>query len=387
MKRLLWLVLLLPFGLPAPQAWSSSFKKDSSALLRTNNRIRGTLVDYTANHGCDNRLWSRSLAQKRDVYVYLPPCYDKNLSYPFMILMHGFAYDEQSLLEIIPDLDKAICDKRLPPMIIAIPDGSIKGEPSLNQPGSFFINSDAGNFEDFILHDVWDLVCKRYSIRSEREAHILGGISMGGFAAYNLGMRYRQTFGVVAAIHPPLNLRWQSIEGLYFEDFDPRFWGWRTKMDHRREVIARFGLAKVRLCDVVEPLFGIGDDALRRLSLENPVELVDRTHLRDGQLAMYVGYGAKDEYNIDAQVESFLYLCKFRGITVHVGYDCDGRHDAATAHRLLPGLFEFLNRAVGPYAPDACGACREPVCLPCATGECDTGACVAPVRYLRHGEK
>ena len=206
---------MFSFSLALPrQVSASSFKKDSSALAKLNHRISGRLVDYTANHGHDNRMYSRALAQKRDLYVYLPPCYDKNLKYPIMILMHGFTYDEQSFLHVLPELDKAICEKRLPPMIMAVPDGSLKGEPSYNHPGSFFINSGAGDFEDFILQDVWDFVCKRYPIRSEREAHILGGISMGGFGAYNLGIRHRQHFGVVAALFPPLNLRWQSIEAL-----------------------------------------------------------------------------------------------------------------------------------------------------------------------------
>ena len=155
-------------------------------------------------------------------------------------------------------------------------------------------------------------------------------------------------------------------------------------------MIARFGIYKARIGDLFAPLYGLDLGTIQSVSRDNPIELVDRTHLRDGQLAMYVGYAGKDEYNIDAQVESFLYLCKFRGITVHVGYDPEGRHDAATAQRLLPGLMEFLNRQVGPYAPDGCGVCGEATCLPCVSdacsvgtfvpGACSTGTCLPDLR-------
>lgn len=380
MNRCFWLAGLLSVGLAVSGADASSWKKDSSALAKVNHKIQGRLVDFTANHGHDNRMWSRSLGQRRDLYVYLPPCYDKNLRYPFMLLLHGFAYDEQSFLDVIPSIDDGICKKELPPMIIAIPDGSIKGEPSYHQPGSFFLNSGAGNFEDFVLQDVWDHVVKRYPIRSERDAHIISGVSMGGFAAFNLGMRYRENFGVVAGLMPPLNLRWIGADGRQFADFDPHNWGWRETIENPNEVIARFGIFKVRVGDFVEPLYGLGPEAVANLARENPIELVDRTHLRDGQLKMYVGYGGKDEYNIDAQVESFLYLCKFRGITVNVGYDAEGRHEAGTVVRLIPSLRRFLLQHVGPYAPNPCDAC-QPACATGACGPVSPGSSL-PLEYL-----
>jgi len=34
--------------------------------------LQGTIVNRTANHGVDRRIWSRNLYQHRDLYVYLP---------------------------------------------------------------------------------------------------------------------------------------------------------------------------------------------------------------------------------------------------------------------------------------------------------------------------
>src|SRR5207247_539560 len=87
-----------------------------------------------------------------------------------------------------------------------------------------------------------------------------------------------------------------------------------------------------------------------------------RTGLHDGDLEMYVAYGGHDEFNIDAQVESFLYLAKCRGITVGVGYDPHGHHDYATARRLIPGIIEWLGPRLAPYGVTPCGDDCAPAC-------------------------
>ena len=165
------------------------------------------------------------------MYVYTPPNYDPGLCYPVMLWMHGFGEDEQSFLtSVVPMLDAAIASGKLPPLIAVAPDGSLHGEPLANEAGSFFLDSKAGSFETFLLEEVWDFVCHNFSIRSEREAHILGGVSMGGFSAFNLGIKHKQAFGVVVGIFPPVNLRWMGKDGDYFANFNPKNWGWRTDL-------------------------------------------------------------------------------------------------------------------------------------------------------------
>lgn len=313
--------------------------------------IQGKIVDRTCNHGCDNRIWSRSLFQKRDLYIYLPPHYDPSQAYPVMIFMHGFASDEQSFLRLAPLIDEAICQGKLPPLIVAAPDGSLDGCGSCKRPGSFFINSNAGPYEDFVLLDVWDYLTHHYAIRPERCAHVLCGVSMGAFGAYSLGIRHRDCFGVVAGIFPPVNLRWQDCVGNPRAEFDPRKWGWRSNFDNDREVVARLGLATIRMGDLLGPVFGSGDAALADIIANNPIELVDRTNLRNGDLEMFMGYGGCDEFNIAAQVESFMYLCKCRGIGLHVVCDGHGRHDIETALRLTPPALEWIGTRLAPYAP------------------------------------
>ena len=317
---------------------------DTVELNLIKRKLRGQVLDFTHNHGQDRRLWSPSLCSKRDVYVYLPPCYSPAKQYPVIFYLHGFAQDERSFYALLPELDKAIACGTMPPVIVVAPDGSITGSASFLQPASFYINSNAGNFEDYLMRDVWDWAHWNFPIRPEREAHALAGVSMGGGAAFDIGMRHRDRVGVVSGIFPPLNTRWLDCKGNYMGKFDPCCQAMREQMHHRREVIASYlgGTIKIRIGAFVDPLFGFGDHAVPRLSEHNPIEHIDRTGLKNGELAMYVAFGGKDEFNLDAQAKSFLYVAKERGIDVDVDYLPRGRHDTRTALRLLPGTLHWL---------------------------------------------
>jgi S-formylglutathione hydrolase FrmB len=266
---------------------------------------------------------------------------------------------------VAPLIDKAMAEGKLPAAIVAAPDGSLEGKASVFSTGSFYLNSMAGDFEDYLMQDVWDFVVGHYPIRPEREAHVLAGVSMGGFAAFNQGIKHREAIGVVVGVFPPVNLRWVNCKGRYFANFDPKDWGWRTKVDQGHEVIARFygGLITIRLRQVVDPLFGRGPEALASVSRENPIEMVDRLHLHEGELAMYIAYGGKDEFNIDAQVESFLYFTRCRGLTVSVGYEPKGRHNVATAMKLFPDTIAWLAQQIAPWSPSG-PECGAPECRP-----------------------
>jgi hypothetical protein len=340
---------------------------DSGELTRINNCLKGKVVDHTFNHGHDNRIWSPALYQRRDLYVYLPPNFDPCRRYPLVLWLHGFAQDEQSFLYMVaPLLDRAIRCGKLPPLIAAAPDGSLDGEPSLFSAGSFYLNSKAGDFEDYLLTDVWDYVVTHYPILPDREAHVIAGVSMGGFAAYNQAIKHRECFGVVIGVYPPLNLRWADCKGNYLANFDPAKWGWRTNVDYGCEVVAKFlcGAVNIHLKQIVDPIFGRGPGAVAEIARENPIEMIDRCHLCPGELEMYVGYGGKDQFNIDAQVESFLYLARSRGLCLKVGYEPNGHHDFRTALKLFPGIVDWLAPLLAPFSPPPC--CGETCPPPCA---------------------
>lgn len=347
-----WLAALVLAGLAVPRTLGQEPDVDPTLdPVAINAEIAGQVVDRTHNHGCDKRMWSRSLYQWRDLYVYLPPGYDKANCYPVIIYLHGVAQDERSFLRAVRALDAAVVKGIMPPVIVAAPDGSLDGCGCFEKPGSFFINSNAGPYEDFVLQDVWDHLIRHYSIRPERDAHALVGVSMGGFAAFNLGIRHRDCFGSVAGIFPLLNPRWADGSGNPHANFNPYSWGWRENFGSRLEAVGRCGLVPIRMNHLIFPLFGDGEEALHEISQNNPIELIDRTRLHSGELNMFIGYGGKDEFNIDAQVESFLYYAKCRHLGVHVAYDPHGHHNWLTANRFLPAMFRWLGAHLSPYAP------------------------------------
>ena len=342
MKKLLMPVLLSLLSALPGTVRATGWRKDNTELIELNRKLKGKVLDYTANHGHDNRIWSRALGQRRDLYVYLPPNFDPRERYPICIFLHGLGQDEQVMLDLAPMIDHSIYVGDLPPLIVAAPDGSVRGEPDYHQPGTFFLNSNLGDFEDFVLNDVWDFMAMTFPLRSEREAHVLAGISMGGFAAFNFGLKHRYCFGTVIGIHPPLNLRWMDDCGNYMAKFNPYHWGWRTNFDRPGEVVGRFGLSSVRVNQLIKPLFASSERPSSRSAATIRSNWSKGPCLRNGELQMYVGYAAHDEFNVTAQVESFLYLCKFKRIYVGVGYDADGHHDLRTAYRFWPGIVTWL---------------------------------------------
>jgi hypothetical protein len=326
---------------------------DSVKYRFVEHRLAGQLLDFTANHHRDNRIWAPSLCQFRDLYVYLPPCYDPALKYPVIFYMHGFAQDERSFLDIVPHVDAKIRCGCMPPAVVVAIDGTFCGRPRLLEAGSFYINSNAGRFEDYVMCDVWNWAFANFSLRPERQAHVLAGPSMGGGAAYNLGLKHRDRVGVVAGIFPPLNVRWLDCHGRYMGNFDPCCWGWREHLNRRTETIGCYfgGLVRIPIGRFIDPLFGFSDEAVARLALENPIEHLDRYNVQNGELAMYVAYGGKDNFNLDAQIESFLYVARCRGIHVDVDYERWGHHNQRTAFRLLPGLLDWVGAQLRPYGP------------------------------------
>jgi pimeloyl-ACP methyl ester carboxylesterase len=345
----------LALGAPSSGCANSHVIPRPFQLDRLNRSLHGHVVDYTHNHGADRRIWSPALGEKRDLYVYLPPGYCPHKRYPLILVLHGFLQDETVFTEsVIRPLDRAMARGDLPPAILAAPDGSFRGVANRLSPGTFFLNTQAGNFEDYLVEDVWNFLTARYPVRPEREAHVLLGVSMGGGAAFHMAIKYKERFGVAVGVFPPLNSRWISCRGRYRDKFDPDCWGWRTDFSRGREVVGSFyhGLLKVRLRRFIHPLYGRNNpDILPLIIQDNPVEMLALYDVRPGEIEMYVAYAGRDEFNLDAQAESFLFVARQRGLDVGVGYEPEGRHNEKTALKLLPGVLAWLAPRLVPYSP------------------------------------
>lgn len=327
---------------------------DVPDLNRLNRQLNGRVDDHSANHGADRRLVSAALGQKRDAYVYVPPGYDPAKRYPLVVWLHGLAQDETSFLTVVATLDRHIASGRLPKCVIVAPDGTARGRASLKEPPSLYLNSPLGRFEDYIVYDVWNLATANYSIRPERQAHVLAGASMGAFGAYNLGIKHRQDYAVVAGVLPPLNLRYADRRGRTDGDFD----GSTIRFTDRYEpnaTVARFGpmgIVAVKQRQIIAPVFGEWGDVSSRVAAESPAEMLAAKDVKPGDLAMFVGYGDRDEFNFDAHAESFTALARGRGLDVHLVRVPGGRHDRDTAARMIPDFVDWLKPQIAAYAPE-----------------------------------
>ena len=352
-KHIGWPGLLLLAAL-APTA-SAQLLPRPLAVERLNGKLEGRVLDFTNNTGKDQRFYSAALCQKRDVYVYLPPGYDPSKQYPMGIYLHGFLADERSFLqELVKPIDDAIACGKLPPMIVVAPDGSVKGRAFLSSYGTFFLNTNLGKFEDYVVCDIYDWAMKTFSVRPEPEAHFLLGVSMGGQAAFALPMKHPDKFRVAIGIMPPLNMLYSSCRDRYRDKFDPSCWKQRTAPGRSWEIIGQFyGVMVITQGHLIHPMYGKDNpETLELMRRDNPLDLLDSRDVMPGQFEFFVGYVGKDDFNLDSHAESFIYRAEQKSIPVTVRCLPNRHHGRAPARLFLPDALAWLNEKLARFRPE-----------------------------------
>ena len=339
--------LLLIFAAPA----RGQFRAFASAD-RINPKLAGHVDDYTRSLFHDRRIESPILGQPRDLYVYLPPGYDPRKSYPVLYYFHVSRVDESEFVGSgrLLELDRMIVAGEFPPTVVVCPDGTIHGRNRLNQPHSFYVNGVNGRFADHIVDEVIPFVTARYSIRPERQAHAILGVSSGGLGALSIAIRHRAYFGAVATLAAPANLVYDNCRHDQFEDFSPATYREKPAYDPD-EVIGRFylGLSRVRARRAIRPIFGDEpEEVAARIRAVNPASLIASTNLAPCELAIYLNYGGRDGYNFDAQNESFAWLAAQRGVAVTLEVDPPANHTLAYFRRNHRAAFAWLSRQLLP---------------------------------------
>jgi pimeloyl-ACP methyl ester carboxylesterase len=242
-------------------------------------------------------------------------------------------------------LDWMMSHGEIPAAIIAAPDGTYEGKNRITSTHSLWVNGLGGRFEDHVVAEVLPFVTRTYSVHSERLGHALLGVSAGGYGAMAIALKHRDLFGAVATIAGPLNMRYGNCQGRYSDDFDPATYRERTEYEPNM-VIARyyFGLLLRRVKTYLEPVYGPGPDMIAKVARDNPADLLASTGLRPGELAMYVNYPGRDNYNFDAQDLSFAWLAAQRGITVELSKVDKGRHNLPYIEAAEPPAYLWLGR-------------------------------------------
>ena len=145
-------------------------------------------------------------------YVYTPPNYNANASYPVLYLLNGFGRDEDYFAHTFSATDATdylLDDRLIDPLIMVMPSG----ESALG--GTFYTNSlhpAVGMAEDNILAVIHEVEAS-YSIDTTRRT--IGGHSMGGYGALSIAMNYPGMFKAIAVMEAPI-----------------AFWGTKTRPPH-----------------------------------------------------------------------------------------------------------------------------------------------------------
>ena len=135
------------------------------------------------------RFHSPSLGQERSVSVLLPTGYDASTRrYPVLYLLHGLG-DDHTIWALRTNLSAYAARHAI---LIVMPDAS----------QSWYVNSAVdpqARFEDFIVKDLIDYVDGHYRTLPLRRSRAVAGLSMGGYGALFLGLKYPATFAAIGA--------------------------------------------------------------------------------------------------------------------------------------------------------------------------------------------
>jgi len=145
------------------------------------------------------------VASEKQLVIYLPPSYHSSKKdYPVIYYLPGYTSPISELLEgyyegfqLPKVLDSLIANHQLNEMIVVLCDGgNFLG-------GSFYVNSPlTGNYEDFITKEVVDYIDTNFRTIEAAASRGISGHSMGGFGAFNLGMRHPDLFGACYIMSP-----------------------------------------------------------------------------------------------------------------------------------------------------------------------------------------
>lgn len=137
----------------------------------------------------------------REVYVVLPPSYDKepDRRYPVVYALHGyFIGAKQWMGEIhMPQTAEGAFATGTPEMLVVLPDSKTRHLGSLYASGVT-----VGDFENFIAKDLLTYIDAHYRTIAKPSSRGLVGHSMGGYGATRIGVKHAEKFGALYVMSP-----------------------------------------------------------------------------------------------------------------------------------------------------------------------------------------
>jgi len=195
--------------------------------------------------------------------IYLPPSYrtDTNRRYPVIYWLHGgFGYQADGGRIALLPFAAAIAAGKMPETIIVVPQAL---------PTGWYVNSKDGArpVEDVLIKNLIPHIDATYRTIADAKARGIEGMSMGGYGALHLGLKYPTVFGVISAVAPAIH---KSItdepdirtadtffgDQAYFESNSP--WG----------IVENSSAAILAAQPIIRILGGSNDKSLRQVLVE-----------------------------------------------------------------------------------------------------------------------
>jgi S-formylglutathione hydrolase FrmB len=162
-------------------------------------------------------LWSQSLGTTKRLVVYLPPSYARDTAarYPVLFYLHGVGGDEENWVRLAR-LDR-VMDSLVaaghPEAIVAMPDGDDSwyttwaSLPDLAGCRADTARTEAAerfcvpwpHYDDYVARDLVAHVDGRYRTRAAPRHRGIAGLSMGGYGAVTLALRYPDVYAAAAS--------------------------------------------------------------------------------------------------------------------------------------------------------------------------------------------
>jgi S-formylglutathione hydrolase FrmB len=133
------------------------------------------------------RFYSDALGKWTRYNVILPD--DGEGPFPVLFQLHGLTDDCESWIEHT-NLVRHVAGL---PLIVVLPDGGTSAY--LNWKGSDRLNQH--RYEDLIMNDIWNHLIRHFDATTGPWA--IGGLSMGGYGAMRLGLKYPDRFASIYA--------------------------------------------------------------------------------------------------------------------------------------------------------------------------------------------
>jgi len=152
-------------------------------------------------HGSVDWNWHHSAAYNdtHEFLVYLPPGYfTSKARYPVLYLVHGagdtaLGWTTAGAANLI--LDNLIAEKKAAPMIVVMPfNGSSATAASAPAGGRGAGGPAPTPFEDYMLKELIPYVDAKYRVAPGRQNRAMAGLSAGGAATYNIGLKHLDMF-------------------------------------------------------------------------------------------------------------------------------------------------------------------------------------------------